>query len=136
MATMVVSQSEFEAFQTEHISPLYTIEDIKVSDTPKDDVRAIEVLLGMEDGSLVGKHTLFFRAASSPKAGVCPCGRTTSFLDIMHSALMVHSKEFLKSTILGKKGFVISKTVPIIQCCSCGRQVKELKAYNCKAYSC
>jgi hypothetical protein len=100
--------------------------------TPANDVSEIEKLLGLDFRD--AEHSML---CASKECG--RCGRASSWLDIIVSALRVHSTEFLKEQFDAKQ-FIVTDVVPRILCAGCGGPI-QCKSYKCTkvngtTYSC
>jgi hypothetical protein len=112
----VVSKEEFDAGREEFRkeSPDY----VHVLTTPAADQKAIEELLGIDEGTFPPFICRFAKGAE--RCG--GCGRHFSMLDFIKSGLQVHSKEFLISVAFGKLGGpVVSDEGAIQNCYECGK---------------
>lgn len=98
--------------------------------TGDDDVREIERLLGMAPRTIgaplwVSGDTRHCRS----------CGRETSWLDIVGSALaQVHSKELLARVILGDQKYVnveAPRAIADLACHACGTAIRDLRSFKC-----
>jgi hypothetical protein len=88
--------------------------------TPDEDVRGIERLLGM------APNTIGAPLCVSGDTRTCKhCGRQTSWLDIVSSALKrVHGKEMIAEVILGDRKFVnveVPHAIEDLFCHQCGK---------------
>jgi hypothetical protein len=98
--------------------------------TPDEDVRAIEELLGMRLRTIGAP--LWLSGGSRHCKG---CGRETSWLDIISSALKkVHGRDMIAEVILGDKKFVNVEVPHAIQdlfCHRCGEPIPDLRSFKC-----
>jgi hypothetical protein len=98
--------------------------------TPDEDVRAIEKLLGMKPRTIGAPLWL-----SGDSSKCRSCGRLTSWLDIVSSALKrVHGKEMIAEVILGDRKFVNVEVPHAIQdvfCYQCGKEIVDLRSFKC-----
>lgn len=98
--------------------------------TPEEDVRAIEKILGMSPRTIGAPLWL---SGDSPKCR--SCGRLTSWLDIVSSALKkVHGKDMIAEVILGERKFVNLEVPHAIQdlfCYQCGKAIPDLRSFKC-----
>ncbi len=98
--------------------------------TPDEDVREIEALLGIETGAIGAPLWL------SGDETTCPgCGRMTTWLDIVASALSdVHRKELLVRVILGEQKYVnveAPEAIPGLRCMKCGAEISTVRSFKC-----
>lgn len=98
--------------------------------TSDDDVLLIEHHLGMAPNSIGAPLWL------SGDTRHCPsCGRETSWLDIVTSALrMQHPKEMLVRVILGEQKYVNIETPRAIEdlvCFKCDTAITDLRSFKC-----
>jgi hypothetical protein len=98
--------------------------------TPDEDVRAIEQLLGMNQRTIGAPLWL---SGDSQKCQ--SCGRLTSWLDIVSSALKkVHGKDMIAEVILGDRKFVnieVPHAIQDLSCHQCGRPIPDLRSFKC-----
>jgi len=98
--------------------------------TPDADVREIERLLGIEENAIGAPLWL---SGDHRQCGVC--GRLTSWLDIVSSAVgEVHSKQLIVRVILGQQKFVNIETPEAIAgltCLQCGTPITDLRSFKC-----
>ncbi len=98
--------------------------------TADEDVRAIEKLLGMKPRTIGAPLWL-----SGDSKHCRSCGRETSWLDIVSSALKkVHGRELIAEVILGDRKFVNVETPHAIQdlfCHQCGEAIPDLRSFKC-----
>ena len=107
------------------------VETIHRLETSEEDVHAVEALLGVTSGALA-EHS-FALHTTSPECG--GCGRTPSWLDIVHSGLKVHSKAFLAQVLTNQERFTVTNRVPRLPCAGCTRELKPM-GYDCLNYDC
>jgi hypothetical protein len=98
--------------------------------TPDSDVREIERLLG------IGENTIGAPLWLSGDQRTCTdCGRLTSWLDIVSSALgEVHRKELIIRVILGEQRFVnieVPQAIAGLRCNQCGSEIDTLRSFKC-----
>jgi hypothetical protein len=98
--------------------------------TAEADVREIERLLGMEP------RTIGAPLWVSGDTRNCPsCGRETSWLDIVSSALsQVHRKELLARVILGSQKYVnveAPRAIADLFCYQCKAPILDLRSFKC-----
>lgn len=98
--------------------------------TPDDDVREIERVLGIEDHAIGAPLWL---SGDEPD---CPsCGRHTSWLDIVTSALdEVHKKQLIVRVILGEQKYVnveAPRAIAGLRCHGCGSAIANLRSFKC-----
>lgn len=98
--------------------------------TPDEDVRAVEKLLGMPPRTIGAPLWL-----SGDSRRCHSCGRDTSWLDIVASALnTVHGRRVIAEVILGDRKFVNVETPHAIQdlsCYKCGASIPDLRSFKC-----
>ncbi len=98
--------------------------------TPEEDVRAIERLLGMNPKTIGAPLWL-----SGDSRKCQSCGRQTSWLDIVSSALKkVHGKELIAEVILGERKFVnieVPHAIEDLSCHQCGKPIPDLRSFKC-----
>jgi hypothetical protein len=98
--------------------------------TPDADVREIERQLGIEEGAIGAPLWL---SGDTPECR--KCGRATSWLDIVSSALgEVHTKELLVRVILGGQKFVnveAPEAIAGLKCHECGTEILDLRSFRC-----
>ena len=98
--------------------------------TPDEDVREIEALLGIDDGAIGAPLWL-----SGDEMTCVSCGRMTTWLDIVASALNdVHRKELLVRVILGEQKYVNVETpraIAGLHCMGCGAEIDTLRSFKC-----
>lgn len=100
-----------------------------VVDTPADDTKLVEGLLGLPAGTF-GKSFITIRGDST----ACPsCGRETSFLDIVNDGAAFHGNDFVKDVVQGKRGLVYNPNPPRPhKCYNCGKlSPVEASMYGC-----
>ncbi len=94
------------------------------------DVRAIEKLLGMPARSIGAPLWV-----SGDTRNCRKCGRETSWLDIVSSALAkVHGKERLVEVILGERKYVNTEApeaIADLACRKCKTPVTDLRSFKC-----
>lgn len=98
--------------------------------TPDHDVREIERLLSMPEGSI--RAPLWVSADDS----ACPtCGRTISWLDIVSSAVgSIHSARLVAQVMLGERKFVnveAPRAIAKVRCVQCGADIVGLRSFKC-----
>jgi hypothetical protein len=98
--------------------------------TPEDDVREIERLLGIVE------HPIGAPLWLSGDQQTCPqCGRLTSWLDIVSSALSeVHRRELLVRVILGEQKYVnveAPNAIAGLVCFKCGAEIDGVRSFKC-----
>lgn len=98
--------------------------------TPDEDVRGIERLLGM------APNTIGTPLWVSGDSRTCrTCGRETTWLDIVSSALKrVHGKEMIAEVILGDRKFVnveVPHAIEDLYCYQCGQPIPDLRSFKC-----
>jgi hypothetical protein len=98
--------------------------------TRDDDVRRIEELLGMS------AQTIGAPLWVSGDRRECPnCGRETSWLDIVSSALgQVHPAAMIARVILGDQKFVNTeapRAIANLQCFQCGTVIDTIRSFKC-----
>jgi hypothetical protein len=98
--------------------------------TPDADVRSIERLLGMKPDTIGAPLWI---SGDSRHCG--KCGRLTSWLDIVASALKrVHGKEMIAEVMLGDRKFVNVEAPHAIEgltCNNCGAAIPDLRSFKC-----
>lgn len=105
-----VSREEYE----NRMGPVFKEEDGFVTvDTPKEETKVIEGLLGMSPGMLSESQVKFKKGSESCK----DCGRDYSFLDVVHTGFGIHNKEFMKDVLMGKYGCIVNHPPPQVHRC-------------------
>ena len=98
--------------------------------TPDDDVRAIERILGMAPNTIGAPLWL-----SGDSRKCRNCGRHTSWLDIVSSALKkVHGKALIAEVIVGERKFVnieVPHAIEDLSCHQCGKAIPDLRSFKC-----
>jgi hypothetical protein len=98
--------------------------------TPDADVREIERLLGIEEHAIGAPLWLSGDERACPK-----CGRETSWLDIVASALGdVHGKQMIAQVVLGEQKFVnveAPRAIAGLRCRECGTAIESLRSFKC-----
>lgn len=98
--------------------------------TSDDDVREIERLLGLEANTIGAPLWV-----SGDTRNCTGCGRETSWLDIVSSALRdVHRVEMIAKVILGNAKFVnveAPRAIADVWCYGCGAEVRDLRSFKC-----
>jgi hypothetical protein len=98
--------------------------------TPDQDVREIERALGIDDGTIGAPLWL-----SGDDRQCTKCGRQTSWLDIVSSALQeVHRKELIVRVVLGEQKFVnveAPRAIAGLSCHQCGAAIETLRSFKC-----
>jgi len=98
--------------------------------TSDEDVRAIEKVLGMKPRTIGAPLWL-----SGDSRQCRACGRQTSWLDIVSSALKkVHGKELIAEIILGDRKFVnveVPHAIEDLVCYKCGSRIPDLRSFKC-----
>jgi hypothetical protein len=102
--------------------------------TPDEDVRAIEKLLGMTPNTIGAPLWV-----SGDSRNCRQCGRQTSWLDIVSSALrQVHAKELVAEVILGDRKFVnveAPHAIADLHCHQCGKAIPDLRSFKCHGWA-
>lgn len=97
--------------------------------TCDEDVRGIEELLGLEPKTIGAPLWL------SGDTRRCSCGRETSWLDIVSSALgNVHRREMIAKVILGNAKFInveSPRAIADLKCFACGAEIADLRSFKC-----
>jgi hypothetical protein len=98
--------------------------------TPDDDVREIERLLDIDKQTIGAPLWL---SGDRSQCGVC--GRVTTWLDIVSSALgEVHRKQLIVRVILGQQKFVnVEAPAAIVglKCHQCGTPITDIRSFKC-----
>jgi len=113
ISSMIVSKEEFEKIEasSEEKEGIITVE------TPDEDARIIERLLGIPKGTLI---PTFVDVAEEGRC-CANCDRPYSFLDQVSTGLAVHNRQFLKDIVLGTYGYVYNPNPPQKHnCYNCG----------------
>ncbi len=94
------------------------------------DVRTIEKRLGLEPGAIGAPLWV-----SGDSRNCAKCGRETSWLDIVDSALAkVHDPSLLIKVILGDKKFVNTeapRAIADLACTKCRSPITDLRSFKC-----
>jgi len=118
-----------ELFQTVYDSPR-SLPGEQVWLTPDKDVREIERTLGVDEGAIGAPLWLSGDERHCPK-----CGRETSWLDIVSSALTeVHRKALIVRVVLGEQKFVnveAPRAIAGLRCHECGTSIETLRSFKC-----
>lgn len=98
--------------------------------TRDEDVRGIEKLLGIEPNTIGAPLWVSGDTRHCPK-----CGRETSWLDIVSSALGdVHNRTMLAQVILGDRKFVnieAPRAIADLRCHDCNTKITDLRSFKC-----
>lgn len=98
--------------------------------TPDEDVRKLEQLLGMREGTIGAPLWI-----SADKRGCEQCGRTVSWLDIVGSALAdQHSAAMIAKVILGDRKWVnveAPEAIAGVRCFGCGQPKFDVRSFKC-----
>ncbi len=98
--------------------------------TPDEDVRKLESLLGMPSKTIGAPLWL---SGESPDCA--SCGRRTSWLDIVSSALQrTHDRAMIARVILGERKFINTEApaaIPGVTCLECGTAIEDLRSFKC-----
>jgi hypothetical protein len=98
--------------------------------TSEEDVRKIEELLGMKNGSIGAP--LWVSGDDLQCGG---CGRSPNWFDIVSSAATsVHSAQMIARVILGDRKYVnveVPHTIKGVRCASCGAEIAGLRSFKC-----
>jgi hypothetical protein len=98
--------------------------------TPDDDVREIERLLGIDEQAIGAPLWL-----SGDRNRCDACGRVTTWLDIVSSALgEVHRKQLIVRVILGQQKFVNVEApaeIAGLVCHQCGAPITGVRSFKC-----
>jgi hypothetical protein len=98
--------------------------------TKDEDVRAIEKILGIPERSIGAPLWVSGDTRHCPK-----CGRETSWLDIVSSALTKqHQKSLLVQVILGERKYVnveVPRAIADLSCYNCGTSIVDLRSFKC-----
>jgi ribosomal protein S14 len=98
--------------------------------TPDEDVREIERILGIEERAIGAPLWL-----SGDERECRECGRETSWLDIVSSALTeVHRKQLIVTVVLGEQKFVnveVPRAIAGLRCHKCGTPIETLRSFKC-----
>jgi hypothetical protein len=90
-----------------------------IVDTPAEELRYIEGLLGLPYG-----HLPRFRVLPAEGYGRCACGRTLTALDLVHTALRkrIHDRELMRDTLIGFSNLIeLAEDGRAAECFNCGR---------------
>ena len=94
------------------------------------DVRAIEKLLGIPNGTIGAPLWV-----SGDSKNCAKCGRETNWFDIVSSAVAkVHGKDLLVKVILGDKKFVnveAPRAIADLVCAKCKAPITDLRSFKC-----
>lgn len=101
----------------------------KFTKSDEEDIRAIERLLDVQEGTLAGDSYYLERAQ-------CRCGRLLTMRDFVFTGLIDagHSKSFILHTLVGTK-YIINRPRPV-RCMECGATSEERHSYSMAKYSC
>jgi hypothetical protein len=118
-----------DLFQTVYESPR-SLPGEHVWLTPDEDVREIERMLGIE------QHAIGAPLWLSGDERHCPeCGRETSWLDIVSSALAdVHRKALIVRVVLGEQKYVnveAPSAIRGLRCHQCDTSIESLRSFKC-----
>lgn len=98
--------------------------------TKEEDVRAIEMLLGMPPKTIGAPLWV-----SGDRKTCAKCKREISWLDIVSSASQsVHSAKMIAEVILGEQKFVnteVPHAIEGLKCHNCGTPFKNLRSFKC-----
>jgi hypothetical protein len=98
--------------------------------TKEADVRAIEKLLGIPEGSIGAPLWV-----SGDTRNCMKCGRETNWLDIVSSALTkTHQKALLVEVILGERKYVnveVPRAIADLSCYNCKAPIVDLRSFKC-----
>lgn len=129
----IVTKEEFDAAVAamHRESP----DQVLVLTSPAADVRRTEELLGIKEGTMPNTILKFAKGEEC-----CPnCHRNFNVLDLIKSALEVHSKEFLTGKIFGND-YVMTDYVDAKEkaptCYDCDTKGIGAGGYNCQRYVC
>jgi len=112
----IVSKEEFDAKAAEFQKGSSGY--VHVFETPSDDQKAVDELLGIKEGTLPPFICRFAKGNES----CAGCGRHYSILDFIKSGLQVHNKEFMVKAAFGELGgYIISDEGSIQNCANCGQ---------------
>jgi hypothetical protein len=118
-----------DLFQTVYDSPR-SLPGEHVWLTPDEDVREIERLLGIDQAAIGAPLWLSGDERHCPK-----CGRKTSWLDIVSSALKeVHRKALIVRVVLGEQKFVnveAPRAIRGLRCYQCDTSLEALRSFKC-----
>jgi hypothetical protein len=103
-------------------------------ETSKEEAKIIEGMLGMSAGTLGDSTVKFVKGSESCKN----CGRNYSFLDVVHTGLWVHEKQFMNDVLMGKYGPILNHPPPQgHRCFECDKPTRVKSAgYFCFFYGC
>ena len=96
-------------------------ESPKIADTPPDELRYIEGVMRLPMG-----HLDFFRITTLKDHAMCACGRETTALDIIETAVRreIHSFDMMRDTLIGFRNiFEFATDGRVAICYRCGRDV-------------
>jgi len=98
--------------------------------TKDEDVRTIEKLLEMTEKSIGAPLWVSGDTRNCPK-----CGRETSWLDIVSSALSrTHQRKLLVEVILGDRKYVnteVPRAIADLVCYNCKTPISDLRSFKC-----
>ena len=98
--------------------------------TKDEDVRTIEKLLEMPEKSIGAPLWVSGDTRNCPK-----CGRETSWLDIVSSALSrTHQRKLLVEVILGDRKYVnteVPRAIADLVCYNCKTPISDLRSFKC-----
>lgn len=118
-----------ELFQEVYDSPR-SLPGAHVWLTPDEDVREIERLLGIDAGAIGAPLWL-----SGDERRCAKCGRATSWLDIVASALAeTHGKAMIATVVLGEQKYVnveAPRAIAGLRCHECGATIATLRSFKC-----
>jgi hypothetical protein len=101
-----------------------------VDEFPENDIKRTEELLGIKE-NILPNFTLGFTKGNELCA---KCGRHYSVLDLISTALKIHSAEFLKKIIFSTE-FTQGNGTQIVKCYECGKEGSSM-IYATSKYSC
>lgn len=118
-----------DLFQTVYDSPR-SLPGEHVWLTSDEDVREIERVLGIEQRSIGAPLWL-----SGDERHCSKCGRETSWLDIVSSALSdVHSRALIVKVVLGEQKYVnveAPSAIKGLRCHQCDTSIETLRSFKC-----
>jgi hypothetical protein len=98
--------------------------------TPDSDVRELEGLLGMPQGTIGAPLWVSGNRKRCPK-----CGREVNWLDIVSSALVrIHDRTTIVRVILGEQKFVNTEApnaIKGVRCVRCHTPFKDIRSFKC-----
>jgi hypothetical protein len=139
VSTRCVDGATFAATVESWEQQVHANDMIVAYDTPECEQRQLESTLGMDPHTLVGPLIVAYKVnpCTGKSEGACACGRTQTWLDVVNTALHVHSAAFLRDVFLGARGHVLVERSTAVHCSNCGARSDPYgyweRTYACKA---